>query len=93
MRVFGLPYLPEKIASRLMSGLEVAGGAREEVQVAARACGPVVVRPVQTLSTGCSCGQVHSDRHKAELASSNFRRLILGCMDSYDSEQRRVLQN
>ena len=25
--------------------------------------------------------------------SSNFRRLVLGCIDSYDSEQRRILQH
>ena len=24
---------------------------------------------------------------------TNFRRLVLGCMDSYDSEQRRILQH
>ena len=24
--------------------------------------------------------------------SSNFRRLVLGCMDSYDSDQRLILQ-
>ena len=26
-----------------------------------------------------------------EIWMSNFRRLVLGCIDSYDSEQRRIL--
>ena len=29
----------------------------------------------------------------AALLAPNFRRLVLGCMDSYDSEQRRIFQH
>ena len=29
----------------------------------------------------------------AAAAAANFRRLVLGCTDSYDSEQRRVFQH
>ena len=37
------------------------------------------------ISTGLA---VLSSKH-----GTNFRRLVLGCMDSYDSEQRRILQH
>ena len=34
----------------------------------------------------------HKRRHRGTTVS-NFRRLVLGCIDSYDSEQRRIFQH
>ena len=39
-------------------------------------------------------GELRAERllHLVELGkSANFRQLVLGCMDSYDSDQRRIL--
>ena len=37
------------------------------------------------------CGELC--RGQEDRRMSNFRRLVLGCIDSYDSEQRRILQH